>query len=1028
MPFCGGNSPVLYYVNFYFGIVRVDGRSEKKTYTHMKRSFTLTILLAALLMLPALSNAQRYNPWQLGANIGGTWQTSDVEDYAHLGWGLTLTKWTHQNQTNHFDYGFRFRYLNGRTYGRDYKRSEGLRSNSIFNGSSDTTLNYAQDPGYIFHNYKMTVDEFSLEFLLGLNRLRDRTGVMIYGWGGLGVAGWQTFTDQRDFTGLKYNYTNIDSTGNKASVDDALKTLRDGEYETAAEGSQTRNWSFSPSAGIGFGYQFTPGFSIALEYKTTFPRVDILDGQQWNNAGNKTAANDRYHYGGLHLLFAIGGGKPKEMVKTNQDNYSTGTTVVNNNPLPTNPVVGGGGGNNNPGNTGNTGTVNNYSPQPDVRFLNPSYTPYNSQQEALQVSAKVEHTSSPGNVSIRFNGYSVNNFNYNSATEVVTFNVNLIPGNNTIEVKATNNVGSDSESMTVVYSNPNNYSSAPPVVTITYPNGNPFNSTQNNVAVNGTVINVTAKNQIAVSVNGSPVSNFNYDSYTKVINFNASLIAGNNTVVISATTPGGSDSKFLNINYRPDTPPSVLKPVVTFINPASNPITSQVAAAPISAKVENVQSRNNITVTLNSVPVSSFNYDANTKILTMTANLVTGANVISITGTNTAGSDTKSTTLMYKPASVQRPVVTIITPGTNPFTYAVSSATVNATVLNVSSSNEISVMLDGVPVQPFNYNMNTKQLTFNVSLKPGSNNVMINASNTAGSDTKSTVLVYKQPGPTVSAPDVKIGSPKSNPHTVTAPAFTLTASVKNAARKELAVTVNNTPVFNYTFAGGTVTLPLTLTEGNTTVVITATNSAGTSSDTRTLVYAPVPAPMVQLMEPSISNPRQGETIIVTGRVFNVTSKSQVTVKHNGNIMSTWTYSETGKISLSPVLLAGSNVFEVTATTPGGTDTKSITVTVPGPQTGNQNQQNQQNNITPGGGKGNPKVTTKPSSGKPGKGTSAPSGKGGSGTTNTKTNTKTNTETEKDTNSTIPGKGGTTTAPAGKSGKTTVTPTGKGSPK
>lgn len=976
----------------------------------MKRLITLTILFAALLMLPGLANAQRYNPWQLGANIGATWQTSDIVDYAHLGWGLTLTKWTHQNQTNHFDYGFRFRYLNGRTYGRDYKRSMGLESNTIFNGTSDTTLNYAQDPGYIYHNYKMTVDEFSLEFLLGLNRLRERTGVMIYGWGGLGVAGWQTFTDQRDFTGLKYNYTNIDSTGNKAGVDDALKSLRDDEYETAAEGNQSRNWRLSPSAGIGLGYQFTPGFSMAFEYKTTFPRTDILDGQQWNNAGNKTARNDRYHYGGLHLLFTIGGGRPKEMVKTNQDNYSTGTTVVNNNHLPTNPVVGGGGGNNNPG-TG-TGTVNN-SPRPDVRFINPSYNPFSTQQEALQVSVKAEHTSSPSNVSVKFNGYSVNNFNYNSATEVITFNVNLIPGNNTIEVRATNNIGSDSESMTVMYSNPNNFSSAPPVVTITYPNGNPFNSTQNNVAVNGTVINVTAKNQIAVSVNGAPVSNFNYDSYTKVISFNAPLVTGNNTVVISATTPSGSDSKFVNINYRVDAPPTVLKPVVTFVNPSVNPISSQIATAAITAKVENVQSKNNITVTLNNVPVSAFNYDVNTRMLTMTANLVSGSNTLAITGTNIAGSDSKSTTLIYKPVASQRPVITIVTPATNPFTYTAPSAAVNATVLNVNSPSEISVMLDGVPVQSFNYNVGTKQLTFNVALKPGSNNVMINASNAAGSDTKNTVLVYNRPGSSVSAPEVKIGSPKPNPHTVTSPASTITASIKNATRKELEVTVNSNPVSNFTFAGGTLTLPLTLTEGNTVVVIKATNSAGTDSDTRTLVYTPVAAPVVQLMEPSIANPRQGETILVTGRVYNVTSKSQVTVKHNGNVISNWTYMETGKITMSPVLLAGTNVFELSATTPGGTDTKSISVVAPNSQINNQ-QNNQQNITNPGGGKG-PKVTTKPSSGKPGKGTSTPSGKGGS-------NTKSNSGSGKDTTAPA-GKGGATVAPSGKSSA----PAGKGNP-
>ncbi|MBK6986062.1 MAG: hypothetical protein IPH32_15550 [Bacteroidetes bacterium] len=42
-----------------------------------------------------------------------------------------------------------------------------------------------------------------------------------------------------------------------------------------------------------------------------------------------------------------------------------------------------------------------------------------------------------------FNGVAQTNFNYNTTVKEMFFNTNLIPGNNTLSVKGTNQYGSD---------------------------------------------------------------------------------------------------------------------------------------------------------------------------------------------------------------------------------------------------------------------------------------------------------------------------------------------------------------------------------------------------------------------------------------------------------------------------------------------------------------------------------------------------------------------------------------------------------
>jgi hypothetical protein len=966
----------------------------------MNRSLTIAVLIiAAFFLTPFMAGAQHYNAWKLGANMGGTWQHSDIKDYAGIGWGVTVEKWKHQNQTNFFDYAWRFRYLTGTTYGKDHTRSYGIQNNPVFSDSTDTQLNYAQSPGFLYQNYKMNYHEFSLELLIGLNRLRERTGILLYGWGGIGVTGFQAKTDQLDAFGSKYNYTSIDSMGSRSEVLSDLNFLRDREYETVAEGNKSRNWRFAPSAGIGFGYQFTPVFAMVAEYKTTWPGTDLLDGQQWNNVNGKTGKNDHYHYGGLTLTFSLGGGKPKDMAqnKTDVNNYSNGNVNNNNNNVNNNVNN-----NNNAGNNNNNVVVNN--PKPDVYFIDPSGSSASTQSPLILVTAKTEHVTSAGSVTVKVNGQQIPNFNFNSGNSTVSFNAALVPGSNTIEVRAFNNQGSDAATLNVNYSNANVYSgsSPAPVVTITYPS-NPFNTAQSNVNVSATVLNVTSKSQIAVSINNSTTSNFTYDNNSKVVTFNASLMAGNNTVVVSATNNAGSDSKFVNINYGQQQ--SNARPVVTITSPNINPYNTNTSNANVTATVLNVASQANITVTMNNAPVNNFSYDVNTKVLSLFTNLNNGSNTVTITATNNMGSDTKSTTLVYNNTSiVQKPSVTITSPTVNPYTSTTNGAFISATVLNVSSRNNITILVNGNTFSGGTFNTANGQLAFNISLNPGTNTVMINASNSAGSDSKSTNIVYNDVVK-LPAPVVTITSPNSNPFTSQNASTAVNATVTNVPSESgIEVKVNNVATTNYIFnkKTGSLAIPLSLGLGATVVSIKGTNETGSDTKTQTINFDSAPAglpPIVELPQPSISNSRVGDPINIVGKVYNVTSQNQVTLKINGQVSSNWTFiAGSGKVILNYTLVSGNNVIELKATTPGGTDSKTISLNVAAsstnsnPQPNNTNNNNNPGNTSPNNHSNPGNQTTPNNAVRPGLNNNK-TGTGDTGTVKPKTGT-TKTGTEK----------------------------------
>ena len=386
----------------------------------MKRIYFLIALLVSLIGISQKDYTRYYNSWRLGLNLGGAWQTADYRSCWGMAGGITLEKGFHENATNIFSFAIRGRYLGANTYGMDYNRNYDVKSNDAYNGKYDPKVNYVDSVSiakqFVYDNYKMQLGEGSLELQVTFNRLRERTHVLFNLWGGIGFTAYQTKSDLLDGAGKKYDFSLVDSSGNKTKTLNSYNTLIDKKYESYAYGSKAgKLYTFSPSLGVGLGYQFSPGFSMLWEYKITLPQgtnADLLDGKLGVN-GDFFGSNDYYHYTGLNFLFTLRG--KKKTTKPKDETVYTSTVVPTQTVVaPTNSVIAP------PTNTVVTNTPPTVTtPKPIISFITPPFNGHVVTLASYKISAQILNITSASQIQFKFNGVAYSNFNYNTQTHIL---------------------------------------------------------------------------------------------------------------------------------------------------------------------------------------------------------------------------------------------------------------------------------------------------------------------------------------------------------------------------------------------------------------------------------------------------------------------------------------------------------------------------------------------------------------------------------------------------------------------------------
>jgi len=398
-------------------------------------------------------------------------------------------------------------------------------------------------------------------------------------------------------------------------------------------------------------------------------------------------------------------------------------------------------------------------------------------------------------------------------------------------------------------------------------------------------------------------------------NSNVNPVNTNTQVVIPPTN---------TIGINPVTPvnpvvPVEKKPVVNFVNPANSPYNEKRDVNfNISANAYNVGNRNQINVSFNGNPVNNFAFNGNN--IAFPVSLVIGNNNVTISANNQAGSDSKTAIINY---SGNPPLINYTSPSSNPYSTSVSVVGVNATISNVVSNYDVTVKLNGSPLNNYNYTVGSGLFNTQLNLNPGTNELIINATNPFGSDNKKLIINYIQPINTTTTV-ANAGRPVkviiTNPVTVnykTNNSFhQVKANVSNvSSAAQVTVSLNGATIpFNY--VNGAIDFPANLNEGNNTVVVSASNATSSDSKSANILYevikkSPPPSVTITNPQPSPFTTTKSDYIFKANTYF-VSNTNEIEVKLNGNLISNYVFNSTnGTIEYQSGLLPNSdNLFEV----------------------------------------------------------------------------------------------------------------------
>lgn len=567
---------------------------------------------------------------------------------------------------------------------------------------------------------------------------------------------------------------------------------------------------------------------------------------------------------------------------------------------------------------------------PIVTINNPPYTPYTTNNSVFPFKATVLNVDSKSQIQVYFNGVNLNSFSYNTSTDILNTTLTLMEGTNTITVSATNADGSDSKTAQIIYRRPQQQQ--PPIVSYIFPSVDPYTTSESDINIIASVLNVASKGNITVKVNGNNISAFNYNSSSKQVTFNTPLISGANIVEIKGVNAVGQDIESTTIIYRK--PQVIAPPKVTFINPNVDPLVVYESTYNVTAKVENVAAKENITLKINGVVSTYFTYSTASQLMNFTTNLVEGSNVIEIKGVNAAGEDIESTTIIYKkPQPMLPPVVSINYPVADNYVFTIPNITVNATVLNVSSASNINVTVNGVHTTGFTYNTSTKVVTLPVTLNEGSNNVTITGTNIAGTDSKSRIIIYKK-NTVPTPPTVAFTNPATSPHSVSSELFTVTANTTNIDSKDqITFKMNGVliPGSSYSFtASHQIIYNANLNPGNNIFEVLVNNPDGSASDLAIINYEedtePCIIPTIGYVSPVPFSIVDEAGVTIDAQINNYSAGTTIELQLNGVSKGFMSYnSGTSIASLPLTLVEGSNSIRIIVTNPCGTNQSTFTL-------------------------------------------------------------------------------------------------------
>ncbi len=535
---------------------------------------------------------------------------------------------------------------------------------------------------------------------------------------------------------------------------------------------------------------------------------------------------------------------------------------------------------------------------PTVQLINPSATGTTTNSAVTTIQALLKNVLSNQSVSVSQNGIAVTNFTLNNGKLV--FPTTLANGVNTFVIAASSSCGNTSETFTINYQN-----CAAPVVTLNNPTNN---STVNaaSLVFKSKIDNIAAKQNVSLKLNGIDITNFTFNTVTKLVQSTLQLQPGMNVISIGAINNCGSDIETIYVNYDNCVAPNVL------IANTNTTVTN--AAFVLNATIQNMVDAQGLLLTQNGNLVN-FNY-FNSQ-LTSALTLVPGNNTFVLTATKSCGTSTKTLVINYN--NCIAPNVFILNPTASGSVVNASTLAFKASVTNITNAQQI-VLKQNNQVIPFNYNNGL--IETNATLSNGVNNFQITVTNACGTDTKTTAISFVNCTP----PAISILNPVMNNTTINFAQFQFKAAISGSTNAQaVGLKVNGQDV-TFNLSNASLTANLNLIPGVNTIIVSASNSCGTVIETSSITYDNCVPPTIQLTgiqntTQTVTNPNFALAAVLAG----INLPSNISFTQNG-LGKTFNFANSN-FSANLQLVEGLNTITLTATNSCGVAIKTLNITL-----------------------------------------------------------------------------------------------------
>ena len=234
-------------------------------------------------------------------------------------------------------------------------------------------------------------------------------------------------------------------------------------------------------------------------------------------------------------------------------------------------------------------------------------------------------------------------------------------------------------------------------------------------------------------VDGTPNNSFQFVPNTNKITTKLKLNPGTHKIIITAKNDCGEDTQTAEVIVEEPCSPPVIRFSISEISHSS--FTHQ-----ITGTVTNTQNKSDITVLVDGVSNSSFQFVPNTNTISSTYSFEPGTHTIKITSQNDCGNDTESAQIIVKEPCLPA-VVTFSVSESNASGY---THQLSGTITNISNKNNITILIDGNTNDNFDFNTYTNNISSAYNFSPGTHTIKITAINDCSQDTESTQITIDE--------------------------------------------------------------------------------------------------------------------------------------------------------------------------------------------------------------------------------------------------------------------------------------------